>query len=168
MTEKRKKRRQFGTVLLRRNPSGKTQTWIGRYTYRGIRCQRSFGKDGRIQAQSWLEEESSSWTLREHKRLKSILKEATKPSDGASPLIETNPFILPIPPDPEPESWQVRPADGKTLRMRYVAMPAYTRIAIYLSALAGGEAGDFLKHDRQGANATRFLRGPSVMWMGPA
>lgn len=57
MTEKRKKRRQFGTVLLRRNPSGKTQTWIGRYTYRGIRCQRSFGKDGRIQAQSWLEEE---------------------------------------------------------------------------------------------------------------
>ena len=52
MTEKRKKRRQFGTVLLRRNPSGKTQTWIGRYTYRGIRCQRSFGKDGRIQAQS--------------------------------------------------------------------------------------------------------------------
>ena len=76
MTEKRKKRRQFGTVLLRRNPSGKAQTWIGRYTY--------------------------------------------------------------------------------------------TRIAVYLSALAGGEAGDFLKHDRQGANATRFLRGPSVMWMGPA
>lgn len=63
MTEKRKKRRQFGTVLLRRNPSGKAQTWIGRYTYKGIRCQRSFGKDGRIQAQSWLEEESSSWTL---------------------------------------------------------------------------------------------------------
>ena len=57
MTEKRKKRRQFGTVLLRRNPSGKTQTWIGRYTYKGVRCQRSFGKDGRIQAQSWLEEE---------------------------------------------------------------------------------------------------------------
>lgn len=52
MTEKRKKRRQFGTVLLRRNPSGKAQTWIGRYTYKGIRCQRSFGKDGRIQAQS--------------------------------------------------------------------------------------------------------------------
>ena len=57
MTEKRKKRRQFGTVLLRRHPSGKTQTWIGRYTYKGIRCQRSFGKDGRTQAQSWLEEE---------------------------------------------------------------------------------------------------------------
>lgn len=97
-----------------------------------------------------------------------ILEKATKPSDGASPLIETNPFILPIPPDPEPESWRIRPVDGKTLRMRYVAMPAYTRIAVYLSALAGGEAGDFLKHDRQGANATRFLRGPSVMWMGPA
>ena len=36
--------------------------------------------------------------------------------------------------------------------MRYVATPAYTRIAIYLSALAGGEAGDFLKHDRQSAD----------------
>lgn len=105
---------------------------------------------------------------RERERLKSILEKATKPSDGASPLIETNPFILPIPSGPEPESWRIRPVDGKTLRMRYVAMPAYTRIAVYLSALAGGEAGDFLKHDRQGANATRFLRGPSVMWMGPA
>lgn len=96
---------------------------------------------------------------KERERLKSILEEATKPSDGASPLIETNPFMLPIPPDPQPESWRIRPVDGKTLRMRYVATPAYTRIAIYLSALAGGEAGDFLKHDRQSADATRFCVG---------
>ncbi|MFR0738822.1 MAG: tyrosine recombinase XerC [Bifidobacterium dentium] len=230
MTEKRKKRRQFGTVLLRRNPSGKTQTWIGRYAYRGVRCQRSFGKDGRIQAQSWLEEEKllvdldrrdiqrwvpwserrrkemtshltfdqwadhyinthrrkdgqpltgsskrnlradvahlreafgttpltsitpamiHEWYETEHpegpwawkrecERLKSILEEATKPSDGASPLIETNPFMLPIPPDPDPKSWRVQPVDGETLRMLYTAMPAYTRIAVYLAAMVGG------------------------------
>ena len=167
MTEKRKKRRQFGTVLLRRNPSGKAQTWIGRYTYKGIRCQRSFGKDGRIQAQSWLEEEKLLVDLGGNANDSN--QSWKKPRNQATaPLIETNPFILPIPSGPEPESWRIRPVDGKTLRMRYVAMPAYTRIAVYLSALAGGEAGDFLKHDRQGANATRFLRGPSVMWMGPA
>ena len=171
MTEKRKKRRQFGTVLLRRNPSGKAQTWIGRYAYRGVRCQRSFGKDGRIQAQSWLEEEKLlvdldrrdiqrwvPWSERRRKEMTSHLTfdqwadhyinthrrkdgqplTGTKPSDGASPLIETNPFMLPIPPDPDPKSWRVQPVDGETLRMLYTAMPAYTRIAVYLAAMVGG------------------------------
>ena len=80
MTEKRKKRRQFGTVLLRRNPSGKAQTWIGRYTYKGIRCQRSFGKDGRIQAQSWLEEE------------KLLVDQATAPLLSSRRILSSCPF----------------------------------------------------------------------------
>lgn len=50
-------RRQFGTVLTRKRDDGTIQTWIDRYAYKGIRCQKAFGPDGRVSAEKWLEEE---------------------------------------------------------------------------------------------------------------
>lgn len=50
-------RRQFGTVLTRKRDDGTIQTWIARYAYKGIRCQKAFGPDGRVSAEKWLEEE---------------------------------------------------------------------------------------------------------------
>lgn len=50
-------RREFGTVITRKRKDGTIQTWMGRYTYKGVRCQRSFGPRGRVSAEKWLEEE---------------------------------------------------------------------------------------------------------------
>jgi integrase len=225
------KRRRFGTILIMRRKDGLIQTWMARYTYHGIHCQKSFGPDGQWLARQWLEEEEllvnldrrgvqtwqppkerkrqlkareltfgayansyvsrhrrrdgtalagssrrnlradishlrdafgeqplseitpgmvNDWYIGEHpegpwafkrecERLRAIMTEASSPDiNGLPPIIETNPFTLPIPPDPEPESWNVRPVDAGELRALYEAMPSYTRISIYLAAMAGG------------------------------
>lgn len=76
---------------------------------------------------------------RECERLKAILTEASQPDINGNPaIIDSNPFVLPIPPDPEPSSWQVEPVDAATLRKLYVTMPEYTRISVYIAAMAGG------------------------------
>ena len=49
-------RRKFGTILVRRK-DGRVQAVIGRYTYRRVRVQRSFGPQGRGEAKAWLEQE---------------------------------------------------------------------------------------------------------------
>ncbi len=76
---------------------------------------------------------------RECERFKAILTEASLPDiNGNPPIIDSNPFVQPIPPDPEPSSWQVEPVDAATLRKLYVTMPEYTRISVYIAAMAGG------------------------------
>ena len=76
---------------------------------------------------------------RECERFKAILTEASQPDiNGNPPIIDSNPFVQPIPPDPEPSSWQVEPVDAATLRKLYATMPDYTRIAVYIAAMAGG------------------------------
>lgn len=224
-------RREFGTVITRKRKDGTIQTWMGRYTYKGVRCQRSFGPRGRVSAEKWLEEEQllvdldrrgvmewlpprtresqrkasaltfnefadyyiahhrrqdggeltgsskrnlradvrhlrdafgemrlvaitpsmirdwyegehpeGPWAFkRECERLKAILTDAASPGiDGEPPIIESNPFRLPIPPDPEPESRAIRPLDADTIGRIYWKMPEYTRVAVLLAAMAGG------------------------------
>lgn len=223
-------RRQFGTVLTRKRDDGTIQTWIARYAYKGIRCQKAFGPDGRVSAEKWLEEEKllidldrrgvmewnppqtresqrkaleltfneyadhyvkhhrrpdggeftggskrnlqadvkhlrdafgekrlasitpsmirdwyegdhpeGPWAFkRECERLKAILTDASNPGiDGDPPIIETNPFVMPIPPDPETQSCKIRPLDADTIHRLYKEMPEYTRISVLLAAMAG-------------------------------
>lgn len=224
-------RRAFGTIIARKHTDGTIQTWIGRYTYKKIRCQKAFGPQGRISAERWLEEEKLltdldrrgilEWTppqirekqriaseltfneyadyyiahhrrqdggelaggskrnlradirhlrdvfgemrlmsitpdmirgwyedehpegpwafKRECERLKAIFIDASSPDvNGNPPILEANPFGLPIPPDPESESRKIRPLDAETIRRLYQAMPEYTRISVLLAAMAGG------------------------------
>lgn len=224
-------RREFGTIITRKREDGTIQSWIARYAYKGIRCQKAFGPRGRISAEKWLEEEKllidldrrgiqewdppqarenqrraseltfneyadhyilhhrksdggelaggskrnlradvqhlrdafgvmrlsaitpgmirdwyeadhpeGPWAFkRECERFKAILTEASSPGiDGEPAIIETNPFVMPIPPDPEPESRMIRPLDADTIRRLYHEMPEYTRISVLIAAMAGG------------------------------
>ncbi|WP_181991662.1 hypothetical protein [Bifidobacterium pseudocatenulatum] len=75
---------------------------------------------------------------RECERLKAILTDASNPGiDGDPPIIETNPFVMPIPPDPETQSRKIRPLDADTIHRLYKEMPEYTRISVLLAAMAG-------------------------------
>ena len=75
---------------------------------------------------------------RECERLKAILTDASNPGiDGDPPIIETNPFVMPIPPDPETQSCKIRPLDADTIHRLYKEMPEYTRISVLLAAMAG-------------------------------
>ena len=75
---------------------------------------------------------------RECERLKAILTDASNPViDGDPPIIETNPFVMPIPPDPETQSCKIRPLDADTIHRLYKEMPEYTRISVLLAAMAG-------------------------------
>ena len=224
-------RRAFGTIIARTRDDGTIQTWIGRYTYKGIRCQKAFGPYGHTTAENWLEEErllteldrrgilewespqargwqrkasvltfntyadhyiehhrrpdggelagsskrnlkadvqhlrdvfgtmrlrditpsmiqdwyeadhpEGRWAFkRECERLKAILTDASSPDiDGGPPIIDANPFRLPIPPAPEAASRGIRPLDAETIRRLYYEMPEYTRISTLLAAMAGG------------------------------
>lgn len=72
-------------------------------------------------------------------RLKAILDIACSDRFGTGvPLLESNPFVLPIPPDPEPKSWSVPPLTGPQLAALYESMPSYTRLSVLLAAWAGG------------------------------
>lgn len=72
-------------------------------------------------------------------RLKSILEEACRYGTWHdSPLLESNPFVFPVPPTPEPTSWKVPPLTGEQLLRLYELMPEYTRLSVLLSAWAGG------------------------------
>ncbi len=72
-------------------------------------------------------------------RLKAILDIACSDRFGTGmPLLESNPYVLPIPPDPEPKSWSVPPLTGPQLAALYGAMPDYTRLSVLLAAWAGG------------------------------
>lgn len=186
-------RREFGTIITRKREDGTIQSWIARCAYKGIRCQKAFGPQGRISAEKWLKEEKllidldscgiqeweppqaretqrkaseltfneyadhyilhhrksdgselaggsrrtlradvqhlrdafgvirlsaiapgmirdwyeadhpeGPWAFkRECERFKAILAEACSPGiNGEPPIIETNPFVMPIPPDP--------------------------------------------------------------------
>lgn len=72
-------------------------------------------------------------------RLKAIFTAATRMSlDGAPPILQYNPFILPIPPVPQPRSLDVPPVTPVELYDLYRFMPDYTRISVLLAALVGG------------------------------
>ena len=49
------------------------------------------------------------------------------------PLLASNPFTLPIPPDPEPKSWEVPPLTGTQLAALYESMPEYDRLSVLLA-----------------------------------
>ncbi len=72
-------------------------------------------------------------------RLNAILSIACSDSFGGDmPLLESNPFTLPMPPDPEPKSWDVPPLTPTQLRGLYENMPEYTRLSVLLAVWAGG------------------------------
>ncbi|MCH9274882.1 site-specific integrase [Bifidobacterium amazonense] len=72
-------------------------------------------------------------------RFKAIMKTAsTEGMDGSAPLRADNPFIFPIPTVPESDRVRLRPLSREELKALYDAMPDYTRLSVYLSALAGG------------------------------
>lgn len=72
-------------------------------------------------------------------RLKAIMGLACSDKFGTGmPLLESNPFTLPIPPDPEPKSWDVPPLTGPQLAALYESMPKYDRLAVLLAAWTGG------------------------------
>lgn len=72
-------------------------------------------------------------------RFKAVLKAAsTEGLDGSAPLRPDNPFIFPIPSVPESDRVRLRPLSRDELGKLYEAMPGYTRLSVYLSALAGG------------------------------
>ncbi|TPF92497.1 integrase [Bifidobacterium sp. UTBIF-68] len=86
------------------------------------------------------EHPNGEWQFRsECMRLKMILREACSPgAKGAPPLLESNPFTLPIPPEPVAESLDIPPVTPGELYRLYSAMPCYTRLSVYLAACAGG------------------------------
>lgn len=72
-------------------------------------------------------------------RLKAIMALACSDKFGTGmPLLDSNPFVLPIPPDPEPKSWSVPPLTGGQLAALYESMPEYDRLSVLLAAWAGG------------------------------
>ena len=72
-------------------------------------------------------------------RLKAIMNLACSDKFGTGmPLLASNPFTLPIPPDPEPKSWEVPPLTGTQLAALYESMPEYDRLSVLLAAWAGG------------------------------
>ena len=92
----------------------------------------------------------SKWYFGEHaegewvfprmcQRLKAIMNLACSDKFGTGmPLLASNPFTLPIPPDPEPKSWEVPPLTGTQLAALYESMPEYDRLSVLLAAWAGG------------------------------
>ena len=84
--------------------------------------------------------DEGAWVFpRACQRLKAILDTACSDSFGTGmPLLESNPFTLPIPPDPEPRSWSVPPLTGTQLAALYASMPEYDRLSVLLAAWAGG------------------------------
>lgn len=72
-------------------------------------------------------------------RLKAVFRSATTMSmDGAPPLLKDNPFIFPIPPEPDSVREDIPPVTPKQLRVLAENMPDYTRLTVFLSTLAGG------------------------------
>ncbi|NMM93422.1 tyrosine-type recombinase/integrase [Bifidobacterium oedipodis] len=72
-------------------------------------------------------------------RFKAIMKAAsTEGLDGSAPLRMDNPFIFPIPPVPDSGRSKIPPLTPEQLQIIYETMPGYTRLSVYLSALAGG------------------------------
>lgn len=73
------------------------------------------------------------------KRLRSILEMAcAKRPEMGLPLLESNPFVLPLPPDPDPKSWETPPVTPEQLAALYRLMPAYDRLSVLLSVWTGG------------------------------
>ena len=58
--------------------------------------------------------------------------------DGSPPLLKDNPFIFPIPPEPDSVREDIPPVTPKQLRVLAENMPDYTRLTVFLSTLAGG------------------------------
>lgn len=72
-------------------------------------------------------------------RLKAALRDATRMSmDGTPPILEHNPFILPIPPAPRSVREDVPPVTPLELKKLAEAMPGYTQLSVILSTLVGG------------------------------
>lgn len=72
-------------------------------------------------------------------RLKAVFHSATAMGiDGSQPLIKDNPFVFPIPPEPDSIRADAPPITPKQLRLLAESMPEYTRLAVFLSTLAGG------------------------------
>ncbi len=72
-------------------------------------------------------------------RFKAVMRCAsTERLDGSPALRPDNPFIFPIPPLPDSGRDKVPPITPEELRALYENMPGYTRLSVYLSALAGG------------------------------
>ena len=72
-------------------------------------------------------------------RLKAVFRSATTMSmDGSPPLLKDNPFIFPIPPEPDSVREDIPPVTPKQLRVLAENMPDYTRLTVFLSTLAGG------------------------------
>ena len=84
--------------------------------------------------------DEGAWVFpRTCQRLKAILDIACSDRFGTGmPLLESNPFVLPIPPDPEPKSWSVPPLTGVQLAALYESMPESDRLSVLLAAWAGG------------------------------
>lgn len=73
------------------------------------------------------------------RKLRLLLKDAALPIDGVRPaLIDHNPCErVPMPRFPKSKQAQIPAASPQELRTIYEAMPEYSRIAVYISALCG-------------------------------
>ncbi|MBW3089194.1 tyrosine-type recombinase/integrase [Bifidobacterium miconisargentati] len=91
---------------------------------------------------SWYygEHPNGEWQFRsECISLKMILRAACDTGmKGMPPLLASNPFTLPVPPEPEAHSLDVPPVTPEELHCIYDAMPGYTRLSVYLAACVGG------------------------------
>lgn len=111
-------------------------------------------------------------------RFKAIMRTAcTERLDGSPALRPDNPFIFPIPPVPNSGRSKVPPVTPEELRCLYENMPDYTRLSVYLSALAGGlrigevcalkvgdiDFGNKLLHVRHSVNRGVEDRGPAMV-----
>ena len=70
--------------------------------------------------------------------LRAMLRDASDPDRDGGPLIDGNPYRLPLPRLDEPASHAAPPATPEQLKGLYEAFPEYTRLSVLLSALVGG------------------------------
>ncbi|PST47924.1 site-specific integrase [Bifidobacterium callitrichos] len=81
----------------------------------------------------------SDWSFRECcVRLNAMLRDASDPDRDGGPLIDRNPYRMPVPPKPDVDSHDAPPVTPQQLKGLYEAFPDYTRLSVLLVCLAGG------------------------------
>ena len=81
----------------------------------------------------------SDWSFRECcVRLNAMLRDASDPDRDGGPLIDRNPYRMPVPPKPDIDSHDAPPITPQQLKGLYEAFPDYTRLSVLLVCLAGG------------------------------
>ncbi|BDR52422.1 hypothetical protein KIM372_03290 [Bombiscardovia nodaiensis] len=94
---------------------------------------------------------------RSYQTLKAIMKQAATATPEAPALIEHSPCIHASPKLPRSRQATIPPATMQELEAIYQAMPDYSRIAVYLSAVFGLRIGEVCALQRQDFDFTRLV-----------